>query len=314
MKTAAQPDRIGSANQRCPTTGHLAGSAGACAAEAGFTLVAVVVMAALVLIALSVAAPIIAKDIRRDKEVESEHRAEQYVRGIRLYYRKLHSYPGSMDALKQTNNVRFLRKEYVDPLTGKPDWRVIHLGEQKTTVKGFFGQELGGLATSGAGSSMGTSSLGSPIGSSVGGTSSTSTIGSTSALAAGFGGASVTTTTGATGANGSTGASGSTGSTGGMGVIIGVGPARSGESILTPNGQKTYESWEFWYDPRIEQLYQKGQMNGAGSTGLGSQSATSFGSMGASGSTGATGSSFGGSSFGNPNSGGGGTTPTTPPQ
>ncbi len=155
-------------------------------------LVAVVVMVALVLIALSVAAPVVAKSIRRDKEVESEHRAEQYVRAIRLYYRKTHTYPPSMDALKQSNNIRYLRQEYADPLTGKADWRIIHQGEQKTTVKGFFGQELGGIGTAGAGGA----SLGSAGGFSSGfggSAASTSTIGGTSALASGFSGASVTT-------------------------------------------------------------------------------------------------------------------------
>src|SRR5579875_3981114 len=96
-----------------------------CDPEAGYLLVGVVVMVALVLIALSVAAPIVAKDLRRQKELESQHRAQQYVRAIRLFYRKTHSYPGSIEALKNTNNVRFLRQEYVDPLTGKNDWKLI---------------------------------------------------------------------------------------------------------------------------------------------------------------------------------------------
>ena len=234
--------------------------------EAGFMLVGVIVMIALVLIALSVAAPVIAKQLRRDKEVESEHRAEQYVRAIRLYYRKTGAYPPSIDALKNTSDVRFLRQEYVDPLTGKSDWRIIHLGEQKTTVKVFFGQELGNLpgsstGGSGLGSAAGMSSgVGTPVGA---GASTTSTIGATSALASGFSGASITSgTSGSSGSTGSSGAFGSTGSSGstGGGAIVGVGTAKTGTSILTPDKQTTYETWEFWYDPRIEQLYQKGQM------------------------------------------------------
>src|ERR1700710_222304 len=126
--------------------------------EQGYMLLAVVVMVALVLIALAVAAPVVARDLRRDKEVESEHRAQQYVRALRLYYRKFKSYPPSMDALEKSNNVRFLRKQYVDPLTGKADWRIIHVGENQTTVKGFFGEPLGGLATTGVGSGLGSAS------------------------------------------------------------------------------------------------------------------------------------------------------------
>ncbi len=244
--------------------------------EAGYMLVAVIVMVALVLIALSVAAPVVAKDLRRQKEIESQHRAQQYVRAIRLFYRKTHTYPANIDALKNTNNVRFLRQEYVDPLTGKSDWKIIHLGEQKTTVKGFFGQELGGIASSGLGSAAGMASgVGTPIG---GGTSSTSTIGATSPLTGGFQGASITSTTGAFGSSGATGSTGSSGLGGGGGAIIGVGTARTGNSISTPNKQTTYDSWEFWYDPRIEQLYQKGQTNaGIGSGAPGSQPASSMG-------------------------------------
>ncbi len=280
-------------------------------------LVAVVVMVALVLIALSVAAPVVAKSIRRDKEIESEHRAEQYVRAIRLYYRKTHAYPPSIDALKQSNNIRFLRQEYTDPLTGKADWRIIHQGEQKTTIKGFFGEPLGGLGSSGTGGGgLGSASgMGSGFGSPIGGRSgSMGTIGSTSPLASGFSGAGVGTDggggaggtsgmTGTTGSSGSTGSgfagngltgsgsmggSGSTGgalgslsgsASGGVGPIVGIGPAATGNSITDPNQQETYEAWEFWYDPRIEQLYQKGRQNaGAGTGALGSQPASSFGS------------------------------------
>jgi len=277
--------------------------------EAGFLLLAVVVMVALVLIALAVAAPIVAKDLRRDKEVESEHRSEQYVRAIRLYYKKTHAYPPSMEALEKTNNVRYLRQKYVDPLTGKADWRVIHQPKTKTHFP--FGQELSGLSA-GLGSAAGMQSGGVP---GVGG-GATTTVGQVSGLAAGFGGASVASPTGATG---STGASGSTGSTGsssdtGMfgdsngGVIYGVATSRSGQSILNPNQQTTYETWEFWYDPLIEALYAKGIPTGGG--GIGSQSASSFGqngvtgqpngstgSSGATGATGSTGSVFGSSPF-----------------
>jgi type II secretory pathway pseudopilin PulG len=264
--------------------------------EAGYLLLAVVVMVALVLIALAVAAPVVARELRRDKEVESQHRAQQYVRAIQLYYRKNKSYPASIKALENTNNIRYLRQEYVDPLTGKSDWKLIHQGQQKTTIKGFFGEELAGM-TANLGSAQGMNSgVGTPVGGTAG-TSSTSTIGATSALASGFSGASTTTTT--AGTPGISGASGSTGSTGSSafgdgqgGPIVGVSPARSGESITEPNQQTSYDTWEFWYDPRIELLKQGVSITGGG---MSSQSASQFGTdingkpnsgSGASGSTG----------------------------
>jgi len=284
--------------------------------EDGYMLLAVVVMVALVVIALSVAAPVVARDLRREKEVESEHRAEQYVRAIRLYYKQTHAYPPSMEALEKTNNVRFLRQKYVDPLTGKSDWRIIHQPKTKTHFP--FGQELSGL-TAGLGSAAG---MASGVGSTPGG--GTTTVGQVSGLAAGFGGASVANPTGTAGVSGATGSSGASGSTGssssdtGMfgdssgGVIYGVGPNRSGDSILNPNQQTTYETWEFWYDPLIELLYAKGIPTGGG--GVGSQSASSFGqnavtgqSNGATGATGSTGAA-GSTGSNNPGFGSGSST------
>lgn len=255
--------------------------------EAGFMLVFVVLLAALMLIALSVAAPIMAKQLQHDKEVESEHRAEQYVRAIRLYYRKNKTYPVSIEALENTNNVRYLRKQYIDPLTGKSDWRIIHVGENKTTVKGFFGQPLGGLNTSGAGGGLGSatgmmSNLG---GSSITGSSPASTVSGGSALSAGFQGATVggstpgasttgSTTTGTTRIGTSSSTTSSSGS-GGIGQIMGVGTSKTGTSILEPNEQTSYETWEFLYDPKIELLYQKANLLG-GAASVNSQSPSSM--------------------------------------
>ena len=249
--------------------------------EEGFLLLYVVVVAAIMLILLAVAAPVIAKSLQRDKEVESMHRAEQYVRAIQLYQRacKCTAYPGSMDALEKNTTVRFLRKRYVDPLTGKSDWRLIH--NPKTTIKGFFGQELAGL-TAGLGSAAGLASGG---GASTPGTAST-TIGNTTALASGFSGATIGGTSGTTGTTGATGTTGTTGSTdstsafgdGSGGVIYGVGTSKTGDSILTPNQQTTYETWEFWYDPRIELLKANVNILGGGGPAGASSSGGTMGS------------------------------------
>ncbi len=127
--------------------------------EEGFTLVGLVVAIFLILLVLAVAAPKVAKDLKRDREVEAVHRGNQYVRAVQLYYRKFGHYPGSIEQLEKTNNIRFLRQKYVDPMTGKADWRLIHLGEAKTTVKGFFGAPLTGIAP-GLGSAAGLASSG----------------------------------------------------------------------------------------------------------------------------------------------------------
>ena len=130
--------------------------------EQGYMLLGLIVVIAIILIGLGVAASEVAFSLRREREVESARRADQYVRAIRRFYIKNQHYPGSIEQLENTNNVRYLRQKYVDPLTGKADYRLIPVGQNKTTVKGFFGQPLAGLATTGLGSVAGMQSPGIP--------------------------------------------------------------------------------------------------------------------------------------------------------
>ena len=90
--------------------------------EEGFLLLGVLFMILLVMIALAIAAPKIADSIRRDKEQETIQRGKQYARAIRMYYNKFGRYPNTIDQLVKTNDQRFLRKRYLNPMTGKDDW------------------------------------------------------------------------------------------------------------------------------------------------------------------------------------------------
>ena len=156
--------------------------------EEGYMLVAVIFMLALLIIALSVGVPDVRKSIERDREVETLHRGKQFIHAIKLYYKKFGSYPMTVDALVKTNNMRFLRKKYVDPTTGKDEWRPIHMGQTKApTALGFFGvpmmgSTLGGMANCGVNglntSSPGNSSGASPNYGFNNGASSTSSFGS----------------------------------------------------------------------------------------------------------------------------------------
>jgi type II secretory pathway pseudopilin PulG len=307
--------------------------------EQGFMLVGLIVAIFLILLALSVAAPKVARELRREREVEAIHRGDQYVRAIRLYYRKMnHTYPGTMEQLEKSNNVRFLRQQYVDPMTGKADWRLIHVGEAKTTVKGFFGQPLVGLAPGlGSVSSMASPGIGGSSaapGTGVGGASpgigglgssspGTSGLGSSSpggiGAPGGVGGATTPTDSSAAGSTSSIGSAGGIASqsassfTGGGAPFVGVGVPKEGESITVLNEQTTYNTWEFIYDPRIEQLYAKASLFGGASTassGLGSVSGQSSG-YGGTPTTPGTGTMPGTTS---PTSPASPTTPTTPPQ
>lgn len=264
--------------------------------EQGFMLLGLIVVIALVLIALSVAASKEAFTLRREREVESARRANQYVRAIQLYYKKFGRYPATIEQLENSNNIRFLRQRYVDPLTGKADYRLIPVGQNQTTVKGFFGEPLAGIASAGLGAAAGMQSNG---------------IGGAAGANGAFGASGAFGPTGATGAAGSTNASGSSGAFGGSsgsfggssgsfgdssgafggssglgsaagmqspagmglpgstGPFMGVGSSATGNSIITPNEQTTYQTWEFLYDPRIEQLKLAAALNGGGPDALG---------------------------------------------
>jgi len=222
---------------------------------------------ALLVISLAIAAPQVAKSIQRDRDLETYHRGLQYRRAVQLYYRRFHAYPPNADALVKTNEIRFLRKKYVDPITGKVDWKPILFGQNKTpAAMGFFGQPLAGGATSIAGiGPSGGNGLGGSGGGAVmpGGmgflssspTSSTSSASPTDTSGGTSGGgstSSTTTTTPGTAPSGGTSSSTSSdqgGQTFGGGGIIGFSPASPRKSIAVYKKKNHYDEWEFTYDP-----------------------------------------------------------------
>jgi len=96
--------------------------------ESGFALLLVFAMAATIALLLYLELPRVAFERQREQEALLIARGEQYKRAIQLYFRKFKTYPTSIDALENTNNLRFLRRRYTDPLTGKDEWRLIHIG------------------------------------------------------------------------------------------------------------------------------------------------------------------------------------------
>lgn len=194
--------------------------------EQGYILVSAIFVVAILTLSLSIALPKVRQEIQRDQEMETVHRGQQYARAIQLYYRRFRAYPTSVDALVDTNGIRFLRKRYADPLTGKDDWKPVLLGQNKApTFMGFFGEPLGAL---------GTASVTGGRSASNGDSESNSTNGADSA-----------------GSGGSTSDSG-TGTTaqsfGGIG-IIGFSPASRRQSLLIYKMMNHYNDWEFVYDP-----------------------------------------------------------------
>lgn len=98
--------------------------------EDGYVLLTLILMVTLLIIAAAAIVPSISFEIRRDREEEMIHRGVQYSRAIRIYYKKFGRYPAKIDDLENTNNLRFLRKRYKDPVTGQ-DFKILHFGEVK---------------------------------------------------------------------------------------------------------------------------------------------------------------------------------------
>jgi hypothetical protein len=318
--------------------------------EDGYLLVWVIFMLFIFTLWLSVAIPRAAKEIQLDRDRETVERGKQYIRAVQLYYRKFHAYPPNANALVNTNEIRFLRKKYKDPITRKDDWKPIRYGQNKTpTAMGFFGQPLPGNASTIAGvgpggnGGLGGSATGSPIGgASLGGSGlGGSTFGGSSIFSSGSSGgtassgSSGTSSTGSSttpGTSTSSGTSSSGSSTsksssstssdssgqtfGGLG-IVGFEPASTGTSILLYKKKQHYNEWEFTYDPLTDVRTQSGNSGNIGqpasstTTPIGSSSSSSdSNSNTSSGSSSSSGSGSSNSSSGGANGG----TPNNPPQ
>ena len=280
--------------------------------EDGYVLIAVIFLLFLFALAMTVAAPMVARQIQLDREHETMEVGKQYVRAIQLYYRKFHAYPPSIDALVKTDDIRFLRKKYKDPMDGKDDWRIIHFGQAKTQTLGFFGQPLAGAT---GGSAGGTVMAGVGPGGGNPATGNSMSGGGSGLGGSGLSGGSLFGNSGSTtsGPNGSSGASGSTGGTGSSGSggsgtgsgsglgsgqtfggvgIIGVAPGVDKPSIMIFKKMQRYNQWEFIYDPLMD-------MKTTTSGGIpGAQPAGGTTTPGSSSPFGNSGSPFGGSGSG----------------
>ena len=208
----------------------------------GYILVVVIFMLAILVLGMAVAAPRIARAIQRDRELETMHRGKQYIRAIRLYYHTFGAYPTNIDALVKINQIRFLRKRYTDPITGKDDWKPILFGQNKAPLAmGFFGQPLGLGGSPIAGATPAGSAFGAA--SSLSGSDSAATPADTSSTAGAAGGA------GSPGGSSSSSGTNLSGQTFGGGAIIGFSPASPKLSILVYKKKNHYNEWEFVYSP-----------------------------------------------------------------
>ena len=129
--------------------------------QRGFALLLVFLMASIVAIMLYMELPRAAMQAQRDKEETLIDRGEQYKRAIQLFVAKARRYPAEIKDLEDLNGQRFLRQRYADPMTGKDEWRLIHIQggmltdskvtkpnalggkDEAKTPNGFVGEQVG---------------------------------------------------------------------------------------------------------------------------------------------------------------------------
>jgi type II secretory pathway pseudopilin PulG len=263
--------------------------------EAGYVLLAVMLAMTLILIAMSIEAPRIAQQIRREKEEELVHRGRDYAYAVKRFAHKNGGrYPVSLEQLEDTNHVRFLRKRYKDPMTGDSDWKLIHYGEAQVTIPTTNSTNPGLNPSSnnpGLGGSTPTTQNNTTVGGSTFGSGGSGGLSGGSSLSGGstLGGSSTppvlganSQTNAAPNQNGATGQMGSlttsgigNGQTTGGGQIIGVASVSKGKSIKEFNDKDHYNDWLFVYDLRLE------QSGGTGVTVAAPMAANSTGAAGA---------------------------------
>jgi type II secretory pathway pseudopilin PulG len=101
--------------------------------QRGYVLLVLLLAIALLSIAFLTMIERIDFQIKRDREEELIHRGVEYSRAVRKYVKKFGRYPNNIEALENTNNIRFLRKRYKDPITGK-EFQVLHYGDLKMFI------------------------------------------------------------------------------------------------------------------------------------------------------------------------------------
>ena len=94
--------------------------------EGGFALLVIFLIAAAVAFTMYQELPRAAFESARDKEQLLMDRGNQYKRAIQVFYAVNKRYPAELKDLENTGDKRFLRHRYIDPMTGKDEWRLVH--------------------------------------------------------------------------------------------------------------------------------------------------------------------------------------------
>jgi type II secretory pathway pseudopilin PulG len=245
--------------------------------QRGYMMITLMLALAMITLAMLAVLPDIRQQIRRDREEELRHRGTAYMRAIQHFYKKFGRYPNRVEELEDTNNLRFLRKRYTDPInvdkvTGKEkDFKFLHQqdislnngpvlgatpGQSGPSGQGGIGSAQGGPLSQGAfGGAQPGANSGSPAAAS-GNSSNASedneddskpsgSSPSNSNPGSSFG-------SGASSSSGSSSGSGFNGPTFGGGPILGVASASTAKAIHVFYTKDHYNDWLFIYLPTAD--------------------------------------------------------------
>jgi type II secretory pathway pseudopilin PulG len=265
--------------------------------ERGYALLLVIFMTTLMLIGIMAAAPSIRTERQREKEQEMIWRGKQYIRGIKLYYRKMGRFPTSLDNLTKPTNgtsgqIRFMRQAYKDPMNKEDGtWRLIYVGPAGQLIGSLKPQPamqipgLNPVAPGAVPAGSNAQQQGSGFGGSSFGTSSFGQSGTQPAGQQQPGSTAAGGTQGAALDDGTLSASATTANTNPIigGNIIGVGSKINRRSIIIYDKAKNYRLFEFVWNPSKDLMNALGQ-GGVPTPGVnnapGQQGQSSFGGSG----------------------------------
>jgi type II secretory pathway pseudopilin PulG len=204
---------------------------------------------ALLTIAAAVAAPSIAFRIKRDREEELVHRGVQYSRAIRAFSKKTGRYPARLEELRDTNGLKFIRKFYKDPITGR-DFKLLHMADVTpqggiANLKSSDSQtaENAGTAPSETTNGSGTDASGA--------NSNANAANPAGSVPPGAGDAAAKTSSPSTGFTVSPSPDVQPGL-----LIFGVASISKARSIREFSHKNHYNEWLFFYDPRYDRGYE----------------------------------------------------------
>jgi hypothetical protein len=209
--------------------------------QRGYALLMMIFLVATMMTFAVMATVSIKAEGQRQKEDELAWRGNQYVRAIRLFYKKNGRFPKTIDELTayHTDQPNFIRKAYKDPMN-KADgtWRLIYIlpnGQLQGSV--MHTQLQGAMPIAG------------PLGGNLpSGTTTTTGVGGLTGTGTGTGTQTPPSTAPTTGSPSSSSSSSSDSTVFG-GSIIGVASKVKLPSLRVYKLGKTYYEWEFIWDP-----------------------------------------------------------------